>query len=171
MAGEAAKSGSRSTDIFRSLRTNCPTPSARAFYARPHSLVVKFVQETKRKISRQAIDAFLANKTLAVVGVSHNTDKFGNYIYRAVRQAGYKVYAVTPNLNVAEGDHVMPGWTRYLKSQTVWCWWCNLRPLCRYWSTWRNLASAAHGLTKEPISLKVRKKPGSWASTWSVESA
>jgi predicted CoA-binding protein len=70
---------------------------------------VKFIQETRMKNSRQAIDAFLANKTIAVVGVSHNGDKFGNYLYRAVRQAGYKVYAVNPNLDMAEGDRCYAG--------------------------------------------------------------
>ena len=61
------------------------------------------------KNTQQAIAAFLACRTLAVVGVSHDKNKFGNYLYRELRKAGYKVYAVNPKLDMAEGDRCFAG--------------------------------------------------------------
>ncbi|MHC1739598.1 MAG: CoA-binding protein [Anaerolineaceae bacterium] len=59
--------------------------------------------------SLQTIKAFLANKSIAVVGVSHNKDKFGNYIYSELKKAGYKVYAVNPGLDMVGGDRCYAG--------------------------------------------------------------
>jgi uncharacterized protein len=39
-----------------------------------------------------------------VVGVSQDREKYGNIIYRDLRNAGYKVYGVNPKLDVIEGD-------------------------------------------------------------------
>ena len=61
------------------------------------------------KNTRQAIEAFFANKSIAVVGVSHSTEKFGNYLYRELKKAGYKVFAVNPGLDMAEGDRCYAG--------------------------------------------------------------
>jgi len=40
----------------------------------------------------------------AVVGVSEDRSKYGNKIYRDLREAGYEVYAVNPKLDTVEGD-------------------------------------------------------------------
>ncbi len=40
----------------------------------------------------------------AVVGVSEDREKYGNIIYRDLRNAGYKVYGVNPKLDTIEGD-------------------------------------------------------------------
>jgi uncharacterized protein len=40
----------------------------------------------------------------AVVGASNDRSKFGNRIYRTLRDAGYKVYAVNPREEEIEGD-------------------------------------------------------------------
>lgn len=40
----------------------------------------------------------------AVVGVSEDRGKYGNKIYRDLRDAGYEVYAVNPKLDTVEGD-------------------------------------------------------------------
>lgn len=61
------------------------------------------------KNTQQAIDAFLANKVIAVVGVSHSPEKFGNYLYRELKKANYKVYAVNPGLDMAEGERCYAG--------------------------------------------------------------
>jgi uncharacterized protein len=61
------------------------------------------------KNSRQAIDDFLGSKSFAVVGVSHNKDKFGNYIYRELKAKGRTVYPVNPSLDMAEGDRCFAG--------------------------------------------------------------
>ena len=44
----------------------------------------------------------------AVVGVSENREKYGNKIYRDLREAGYKVYAVNPKLETVEDDLCYP---------------------------------------------------------------
>jgi predicted CoA-binding protein len=40
----------------------------------------------------------------AVIGVSDDRSKYGNKIYRDLRDAGYTVYAVNPKLETVEGD-------------------------------------------------------------------
>jgi len=40
----------------------------------------------------------------AVVGVSDDREKYGNKIYRDLRQAGYQVFAINPKLQTIEGD-------------------------------------------------------------------
>jgi len=59
--------------------------------------------------SRTTIDEFLKLSTLAVVGVSHNKDKFGNAIYRDLKTRGYKMLAVNPKLDMVEGDRCYAG--------------------------------------------------------------
>ena len=59
--------------------------------------------------TKQSIDEFLNQKTIAVVGVSRNKDKFGNLIYRELRAKGHKVFAVNPNMDMAEGDRCYAG--------------------------------------------------------------
>jgi predicted CoA-binding protein len=40
----------------------------------------------------------------AVVGVSEDREKYGNKIYRDLRNAGYQVFAINPKLETVEGD-------------------------------------------------------------------
>ena len=40
----------------------------------------------------------------AIVGASNDRAKFGNRIYRDLRDAGYTVFAVNPNADEVEGD-------------------------------------------------------------------
>ena len=58
---------------------------------------------------KQMIEEFLAQKSLAVVGVSRNKDKFGNAIYRELKLKGYRVFAVNPKIDMAEGDRCFAG--------------------------------------------------------------
>jgi uncharacterized protein len=44
----------------------------------------------------------------AVVGVSEDRSKYGNKIYRDLRDAGYQVFAVNPKLQTVEGDPCFP---------------------------------------------------------------
>lgn len=55
-----------------------------------------------------AIADFLAQDTLAVVGVSHDRRKFGNIVYRDLRAKGYRVLAVHPHHDTVEGDPCYP---------------------------------------------------------------
>lgn len=56
-------------------------------------------------MDRDKIYEILKNsKTIAVVGVSKDRTKISNYIYRYLKNAGYKVYPVNPNYEVIKGD-------------------------------------------------------------------
>jgi uncharacterized protein len=50
------------------------------------------------------VDDFLAQKRIAVAGVSRTNQSAGNAIYRQLRDVGYKVFAVNPNAEEIEGD-------------------------------------------------------------------
>lgn len=47
---------------------------------------------------------FPAHRRWAVVGVSTDRAKYGNKIYRDLKEAGYIVYGVNPKLDTIEGD-------------------------------------------------------------------
>lgn len=53
---------------------------------------------------RQKIDRFFASPAYAVVGVSANQRKFGNVVYRSMRDRGLTVYPVHRSLDRVEGD-------------------------------------------------------------------
>jgi predicted CoA-binding protein len=57
---------------------------------------------------REAVDDFLAQKRLAVAGVSRSTDQPANLIYRKLKAAGYEVYPTNPNATEVEGDPCYP---------------------------------------------------------------
>jgi predicted CoA-binding protein len=53
----------------------------------------------------EAAAAFLANKRVAVTGVSRTPKTHGsNNVYRRLRDRGYEVFAVNPNTDQVEGD-------------------------------------------------------------------
>jgi predicted CoA-binding protein len=49
-------------------------------------------------------ESFLAQKRIAVVGVSSTKDDAANLIYRKLRETGYEVFAVNPKVDTVEGD-------------------------------------------------------------------
>lgn len=52
-----------------------------------------------------AAEAFLANKRIAVTGVSRKPQGHGsNTVYKRLRDRGYEVFAVNPNADEVEGD-------------------------------------------------------------------
>jgi uncharacterized protein len=54
---------------------------------------------------KEAASAFLANKRVAVTGVSRTPKTHGsNTVYRRLRERGYEVFAVNPNAKEVEGD-------------------------------------------------------------------
>ena len=66
---------------------------------------------------QEAASEFLANKRVAVTGVSRTPGKHGsNSVYRRLRERGYDVFAVNPNAQEVEGDRSypdlrsIPGW-------------------------------------------------------------
>ncbi len=57
----------------------------------------------------EAAAAFLANKRVAVTGVSHAPQQHGsNTVYKRLRERGYEVFAVNPNASKVEGDRCYP---------------------------------------------------------------
>jgi predicted CoA-binding protein len=54
---------------------------------------------------KEAAAAFLANKRIAVTGVSRHPQGHGsNTVYKRLRDRGYEVFAVNPNATEVEGD-------------------------------------------------------------------
>lgn len=54
--------------------------------------------------AHEAMAIFPKLRSWAVVGVSQDREKFGNKIYRDLRDTGYTVYALHPKLTEVEGD-------------------------------------------------------------------
>ncbi len=57
---------------------------------------------------QEAVEAFLAQKRIAVAGVSRNKNEAANVVYRKLRASGYEVFAVNPNAETVEGDSCYP---------------------------------------------------------------
>ena len=57
---------------------------------------------------RTAVDDFLAQRRIAVAGVSGQNPGVANSIYKKLRSAGYEVFAVNPNAAEVEGDRSYP---------------------------------------------------------------
>ena len=56
-----------------------------------------------------AASAFLANRRVAVTGVSRRPKDHGsNAVYRRLRDHGYEVFAINPNAREVEGDPAYP---------------------------------------------------------------
>jgi predicted CoA-binding protein len=54
------------------------------------------------------IAEILNQRRFAVVGVSRDRNKYGYQVYKALKRAGYNVFAVNPNLSEIDGDPVYP---------------------------------------------------------------
>jgi uncharacterized protein len=58
---------------------------------------------------KEAATEFLANRRVAVTGVSRTPETHGsNNVYRRLRERGYQVFAVNPNAEEVEGDRAYP---------------------------------------------------------------
>jgi len=57
---------------------------------------------------KKVVEDFVAQKKIAVVGVSRKKTKFGNAIYKELKQKGYRVFAINPHMNTFEGDVCYP---------------------------------------------------------------
>jgi len=58
--------------------------------------------------SRAVINDFIAQRRLAVVGVSRSGGKFGNIAYRELKKKGYRLYPIHPHAKNLEGDRAYP---------------------------------------------------------------
>jgi predicted CoA-binding protein len=57
---------------------------------------------------KEATNDFLAQKYIAVVGVSRDSKRAANFIYKKLRSIGYSVFAVNPHAANVEGDVCYP---------------------------------------------------------------
>ena len=57
---------------------------------------------------QETVTDFLAQKRIAVVGVSRSGEAAANAIYKKLRETGYQVFAVNPNATELEGDRCYP---------------------------------------------------------------
>lgn len=56
------------------------------------------------RVSRQTVENFLASEAFAVIGVSADRRKFGNVVYRTMKEKDAVVYPVHRTLDRVEGD-------------------------------------------------------------------
>jgi predicted CoA-binding protein len=54
------------------------------------------------------VQDFLAQKKIAVVGVSDKRETGCNLNYKKFKEAGYQVYAINPRINIYDGDLCFP---------------------------------------------------------------
>lgn len=59
-------------------------------------------------VTQNQINNFLSLKTLALIGVSRDSKKFGNAIYKELKLKNYTVYPVNPNLDKYENETCYP---------------------------------------------------------------
>jgi uncharacterized protein len=54
--------------------------------------------------TQAAVNEFVGQQSLAVVGVSRQPKKFGTYAYKELKKRGYRVFPVNPQAETIEGD-------------------------------------------------------------------
>ena len=54
--------------------------------------------------TQEDVAGFLAQEKIAVVGASRNRAKYGNIVYRNLKELGYHVFAVNPIAKMIEDD-------------------------------------------------------------------
>ncbi len=57
---------------------------------------------------RERIQSFFSGKTFAVAGVSRNKKKFGYLAYSELKEAGFRVLPINPNMSEIDGEHCYP---------------------------------------------------------------
>jgi len=64
---------------------------------------------TSRKTVKDAAEEFLAQRRIAVTGVSRSPKDHGaNVVYKRLRDRDYEVFAINPNAVTVEGDRAFP---------------------------------------------------------------
>lgn len=56
------------------------------------------------KTSKQSINQFLEPKKMAIAGVSRDPKKFGNMVYKELKEGGFDVYPINPKIDQVYGD-------------------------------------------------------------------
>lgn len=58
--------------------------------------------------TRALIEQIMSQRRFAVSGVSRNPEEYGYRVYKALKAAGYTVFAVNPNADEIDGDLCYP---------------------------------------------------------------
>ena len=58
--------------------------------------------------SKSTVDDFLAQRTLAVVGVSRDPKAFANGAYKELKEKGYRLLPVNPHMEAFDGEPAIP---------------------------------------------------------------
>jgi uncharacterized protein len=58
--------------------------------------------------TKSKIEDFLSQQKIAVVGVSRNSKKFGNIVYKDLKKKGYLVFPINSKVSEIEGDPCFP---------------------------------------------------------------
>ena len=58
--------------------------------------------------SKLAVQDFVAQRKLAIVGISRKRAKFGNMAFKELRKKGYKLFPVHPEAESIEGERCYP---------------------------------------------------------------
>lgn len=58
--------------------------------------------------SIQKIEQFIAQRHIAVAGISRNPGKFGNAIFKELKKQGYTLYPISRHLTEFEGENCYP---------------------------------------------------------------
>ena len=58
--------------------------------------------------SKATVNDFLASKNLALIGMSRDPKKFGNYIYKTLESKGYNVFPIHRETDSIEGEKCYP---------------------------------------------------------------
>jgi hypothetical protein len=58
--------------------------------------------------TKAAVEDFVAQRNLAVVGISRGGKKFGNLAFKALKSKGYRVFPINPKVENIEGERCYP---------------------------------------------------------------
>ena len=61
--------------------------------------------------SKQAVKNFLAQRTVALVGLSRSGQSFSNMVYKDLKTKGYRLFAINPNAETIESEKCYPSVT------------------------------------------------------------
>jgi predicted CoA-binding protein len=59
-------------------------------------------------LTQDPLTDFLAQRTLAVVGVSRDPHKWGHIVWRDLKSKGYTAYPINPNVDTLDGEKIYP---------------------------------------------------------------
>ena len=62
----------------------------------------------KQRVPKANIDSFLGDKSIAVAGVSRSGKKFGNAVFKELKERGYTVYPLNPQAREINGEQCFP---------------------------------------------------------------